>query len=329
VGALAFTVLVAGCDQRGIRVYRVPKEPPPWKLPAGWLEQEAGGMSTASFVVEGKDGKSAEISVVPFKGVVGQDVDLVNIVRDRFGLSPLRAEELNEQVERVDVGPVKGKLFEMAAGAAGSGVGEPTRFIIATAARENTSWFFRMSGPDSFVREQKPAFVEFLKSFAFMERPASEGRARLASTNARRVPKSVAGNAPNWTVPDHWQEQPATAMRLGSFLVTGQGGGKADVSVTMFPGDAGGTLANINRWRTQQLSLPAVQEADLGTLLSPLALPAGQALLADMTTTNKQTRLVAAIVPREGNTWFFKMMGDEAVVGAEKPSFIQFVQSMK
>ena len=116
-------------------------------------------------------------------------------------------------------------------------------------------------------------------------------------------------------------------MRLASFLVTGPGG-KADVSVTMFPGDAGGLLANINRWRTQQLGLPAVQEADLEKLLSPLELPAGRAMLADMSD-NKQTRLVAAIVPREGNTWFFKMMGDDAVVGAEKASLIQFVKSMK
>jgi hypothetical protein len=329
VGALCCIVLLAGCDRRDIRVYQIAKEPSPWKLPAGWQEQEPGGMSAASFVVEGKDGKIAEISVVPFKGVVGQDVDLVNVVRDRFGLPPLSAEELSKQVERVDVGPIKGKLFEMAAGTQGSGGGEPTRFVIATVARENTSWFFRMSGQDSLVREQKTAFVAFLKSFAFMERPASQGRARQASTNAKQMPKSVAGNAPNWTIPDHWQEQPATAMRLGSFLITGQGGGKADVSVTMFPGDAGGTLANINRWRTQQLNLPAVQEADLAKLMSPLELPTGAALLTDMTTDNKQTRLVAAIVPREGNTWFFKMMGDEAVVGAEKASLIEFVRSMK
>lgn len=327
--ALFILGLGAGCDRRDIRVYHVPKEPPPWKLPAGWQEQESGGMSVASFVVAGKDGRSADISVVPFKGVVGQDADLVNVVRDRFSLPPLTAEELGKQVERVEVGPIQGKLFEMAAGTAAGGSGEPTRFIIATAARENTSWFFRMSGQDSLVREQKPAFVGFLKSFAFVEKPASESRARRAGTNEKQPPSSPAGTAPNWSAPDNWQEQPATAMRLGSFLVTGLGGGKADVSVTMFPGDAGGTLANINRWRTQQLSLPAVPETDLDKLLSPLEVTAGKAMVVDMTTDNKQTRLIAAIVPRDGNTWFFKIMGDEAVVGAEKTGFIQFVQSMK
>ena len=70
-------------------------------------------------------------------------------------------------------------------------------------------------------------------------------------------------------------------------------------------------------------------EADLDKLLSPLEVTAGKAMVVDMTTDNKQTRLIAAIVPRDGNTWFFKIMGDEAVVGAEKTGFIQFVQSMK
>src|SRR5262245_55305749 len=171
---LCLVALAAGCDRREVRVYLVPKDPPPWKVPAGWQELEAGGMSTASFVVEGKDGKGAEISVVPFKGVVGQDADLVNVVRDRFGLPPLSPEELSKQVERVEVGPIQGKLFEMATGTTNSS-GDPTRFIIATAARDNTSWFFRMSGQDSLVREQKSAFLQFLKSFAFAERVASSG----------------------------------------------------------------------------------------------------------------------------------------------------------
>lgn len=324
--ALLFAGLAVGCDQRDIRVYRVPKEPPPWVLPAGWTEEEPTRLSLANFVVQGKDGQSAEISVVPLNGILAQDTELVNVARDRFKLPALSPDEVRKQTERVDIGPAKGSLFDMAAGPAGTGA-EATRLILATVTHDNTSWFFRMSGDDSLVREQKAAFVQFLKSFSFAEKPATEARARLASTNAKRVPPSAAANAPNWTVPDHWQEQPGNAMRLASFLVTGQGG-KADVSVTMFPGDAGGMLANINRWRTQQLSLPAVQESDLEKLLSPLELPTGRAMLADMTD-NKQTRLVAAIVPRDGNTWFFKMMGDEAVVGAEKASLIQFVKSMK
>ena len=155
-------MLAAGCDQRDIRVYRVPKEPPPWILPAGWSEEEPTRLSLANFVVQGKDGKSAEISVVPLNGIVTQDAELVNVARDRFKLPALSAEEVKRQTERVDIGPAKGSLFDMAADASGTGA-ESTRLILATVTRDNTSWFFRMSGDDALVREQKAAFVQFLK----------------------------------------------------------------------------------------------------------------------------------------------------------------------
>jgi hypothetical protein len=34
------------------------------------------------------------------------------------------------------------------------------------------------------------------------------------------------------------------------------------------------------------------------------------------------------IVPRGDSTWFFKLMGDDSVVAAEKGKFVQFVQSV-
>src|SRR5690348_14275732 len=53
----------------------------------------------------------------------------------------------------------------------------------------------------------------------------------------------------HWRLPEGWQEQAPSAMRLGSFLIVGKNGQKADVSVVPLTGDAGGDLANINRWR--------------------------------------------------------------------------------
>ena len=39
------------------------------------------------------------------------------------------------------------------------------------------------------------------------------------------------------------------------------------------------------------------------------------------------TRLLGAITAHNGNSWFFKLMGDEAAVAAQKRAFLQFVQS--
>ena len=101
----------------------------------------------------------------------------------------------------------------------------------------------------------------------------------------------------------------------------------------VFAGDAGGVLANVNRWRVQQLGLNAASESDLSQLMSSLDVPGGKAMLVDMSGRNQKTgeksRLISVIVPREGQTWFYKLMGDPAVAGREKTAFIKFVQSVR
>src|SRR5260370_32909508 len=58
-------------------------------------------------------------------------------------------------------------------------------------------------------------------------------------------------NPASWTKPDSWTEKALSEMRLGSFEVAGTNGESGDVSITAFPGDAGGLDSNINRWREQ------------------------------------------------------------------------------
>src|SRR6185436_15915682 len=94
-------------------------------------------------------------------------------------------------------------------------------------------------------------------------------------------------------------------------------------------GDGGGLVANVNRWR-QQLGLGAVSEAEVGNSLTSVDVSGGKATLVDMTgkdaKTGEPARLIAAIVPRQGQTWFFKLMGDAKVVEREKDAFTSFVR---
>ena len=94
--------------------------------------------------------------------------------------------------------------------------------------------------------------------------------------------------------------------------------------VSVFPGDTGGTLANVNRWR-RQLGLPEMQEGDLGSVVSALGSGNPQAKLVDLTNNNR--RLIGAIVPRGGSYWFYKMLGDTEAVTPQKDAFMQFAQS--
>jgi len=94
-------------------------------------------------------------------------------------------------------------------------------------------------------------------------------------------PADIVKLAIRWQTPPDWQEQPGDGVRQGSFLITGTDGAKADVSVITFPGDVGGDLANVNRWRAQ-IQLPPVSEAELPGALVRLAGPAGEFLLVDL-----------------------------------------------
>src|SRR5688572_18194483 len=63
-----------------------------------------------------------------------------------------------------------------------------------------------------------------------------------------------------WTAPSTWKAQAPTAMRLASFAIPTKAGKDLDFSVVMLSGEAGGLLANVNRWRGQ-IQLPPLTQA--------------------------------------------------------------------
>jgi len=130
----------------------------------------------------------------------------------------------------------------------------------------------------------------------------------------------------DWTVPSGWKEQPASAMRVGSFLVEGEGGQKADISVIPLSGAAGGDLSNINRWRGQ-IGLSPIAEADLPAQSRQIAPAGNKMLLVDYASNGM--RLVAAIHQKGERSWFFKMTGPDAWLEKVLPSFMKFLESLR
>lgn len=153
--------------------------------------------------------------------------------------------------------------------------------------------------------------------------PASDGG--MAGANVR----TAEGPALTWTAPEHWKAKPASAMRKGSYRVPGEGI-EADCSVTAFPGDVGGELANFNRWRNQ-LGLPPLPQADMDAVIARLEQNGLKFAVVEFVNrgADQPQRLVGALVPHEGATWFFKLVGPEELVAREKPAFFAFLQTVK
>ena len=130
-----------------------------------------------------------------------------------------------------------------------------------------------------------------------------------------------------WTAPAGWKEAPGNGMRVAT-LTPPPAAGKAEVTVIALPGDVGGELANVNRWRGQ-LALPPVGEADLPAARSELRSKLGALNLYDFTGTGtNKTRLVAGMLSVSGTTWFFKLMGDEKAVAAARPAFLKLLEGL-
>ncbi len=133
-----------------------------------------------------------------------------------------------------------------------------------------------------------------------------------------------------WTAPAHWTAKAASAMRKGSFSVKGDNGAVADLSITAFPGSTGGLLANLNRWRGQ-LALSALAENELAASLEHLDAGDLHFDVVDYsgTANGAPTRILGALVPHGSNTWFFKLMGPDALVAREKPAFLEFLHTVR
>ena len=135
----------------------------------------------------------------------------------------------------------------------------------------------------------------------------------------------------NWTTPAHWKPGPEKAMRKATFLIPGVNGALgAELAVTAFPGDVGGPLANVNRWRGQ-LSLPPLAEGDLTAALNHLDVGPLHLDYVELAAAGSPParRVLGALVPHAGATWFFKLDGPDAVVVQEKPAFLAFLQSLR
>lgn len=148
-----------------------------------------------------------------------------------------------------------------------------------------------------------------------------------AGAMANTAVTTASGAALTWTAPAHWKPKAASSMRKGSYTVTSDGvAGEADLAITAFPGDVGGDLANLNRWRGQ-VQLGPIGEAELASSAQRLERNGLKIMLVDVAGNGQ--RILGASVPYQGATWFFKLSGPDALVAKEKAAFTAFVDTIK
>jgi hypothetical protein len=279
------------------------------------------------------------VAVIPLPGVSKIELRSVNMWREELGLEEITSEELKAQSQTVDVGDAKGVMVELA-GNRGGEANEPDIGILgAVAERGNVTWFIKMAGDRDLVAQNKSQFVSYLKSLEFHDGAHDHGAAPVqvaqaeagekpVSTNTEKLPEGT--EKPSFEAPNNWKTKPPGPMITSAYTVQADGG-EAEVTVSKFPGDVGGMVANIQRWRGQLGLNPGTAEEARNSAQMLEVGGKKDAYMVDLKGTNVRTgktaRMISIGVPFQGETWFFKLMGDEVAVAKEKDAFVRFVVS--
>ena len=143
---------------------------------------------------------------------------------------------------------------------------------------------------------------------------------------------------PTWEVPDGWvsQELVSDAVRKAAWYISNAAAStEAEVTVVSFPGEAGGPLANVIRWRRQIGLEPLSSEALASEGSSTIRVGEVEAfyiflegLEAPEGASQPQSILACSVKPG-GHTWFFKMKGDAPLVAAQQETFRAFLKTVR
>ncbi len=347
--ALIFAAALSGCREAQVSYYRIPKEAVRpagslpgtaeadaavprlrWSAPEGWTVQPTGSVRVASFLIAAPDGRKADMAVTQFPGDVGGDLANVNRWRGQVQLAPLTEADFNQHVRTVTLPSGAFLLTEMRSETPLIEGTQHAAILGAWLKQPERTWFFKMAGEATLVESQRAPFHAFLESIAFESPAAMAAPAGASGTGADAHSHHDHPHLGRltWDVPASWSSKPLTQMRKGSYALKGADGAEADLSITSFPGEAGGLLDNLNRWRGQ-LQLGPLQQTELGDATSTLVSGDFRFTVVDYTSPAGDTRLLGAVLSFDGETVFFKAVGPTAVLEQQKPVFLQFLKSIK
>ena len=146
---------------------------------------------------------------------------------------------------------------------------------------------------------------------------------RIADAETEATPAPPENKQPRplrWVAPETWEEETPGQFQVALYRIAPG----ITAAVSRFPGDAGGTAANVNRWR-QQVGLEP--SPDTGGEAIALAESDGQARWFELK--GAERSILAAIIPVDGETWFFKLDSPTIALETARPGFMDFLKSIE
>lgn len=126
-----------------------------WSAPAHWQERAPGSVRKGSYTIVGDHGASGDLGITAFPGDTGGLHANINRWRGQIGLAAAGNTEIEQSIEHLNVNDLHIDFVEMVGP---SGI----RLLGAIVPHENSTWFFKLTGPDALIARERAAFRDFI-----------------------------------------------------------------------------------------------------------------------------------------------------------------------
>jgi hypothetical protein len=214
-----------------------------------------------------------------------------------------------------------------------------------------TGVYVKMVGPAQLVTDEVTNFINFVGSLqaeaddahggdtvagaapSGVELPPDHPPVAVSSEPAPTADSSggaASGQGYAWEAPEGWLRGPERNMRLVTYGI----GQASEAYVTPLGGEAGGELANINRW-LGQFGQPDISQAELDAMARVSVLDKEVAFL-EVSGTSKNMRGVAtpdqtmlgAAYSSPSGSLFVRLTGPSVEVAGQRDAFLEFCASL-
>lgn len=290
-----------------------------WVMPEQWGENPGmSGIMAGSFHIKTPMGPRGRIGVMPFRESV-ETTQIVNMFARELGHTDYNESSVQPLIAHKKLGD---RSFEVIRLEDMSGEEGPQKTALLALYRHNAqTWLFPFIADRVLVDKELENFYSFLQSTTLR---AGKTPVRAIAPSLPPAQPASSGHQPTWDAPEHWERKPATQMRVGNYAVSNEAGEALDFSITSFPGEVGGILANVNRW-LGQVGMSPTDEQGLSQYLSDRMIDEKPAKL--VLAESDEQALYAAILLHKGRSWFLKLMGDVNLARAEKENFLGLIDS--
>ena len=290
-----------------------------WVMPEQWGENPGmSGMMAGSFHIKTSLGPRGRIGVMPFRESV-ETTQIVNMFARELGHPDYNESSVQPLIAHKELGD---RSFEVIRLEDMSGEEDPPKTALLALYRHNAqTWLFPFIADRALIDKELENFYSFLQSTTLR---AGKTPVRAIAPSLPPAQPASSGHQPTWEAPEHWEHKPATPMRVGNYAVSNEAGEALDFSITSFPGEVGGILANVNRW-LGQVGMSPTDEQGLSQYLSDRMIDEKPAKL--VLAESDEQALYAAILLHKGRSWFLKLMGDVNLARAEKENFLGLIDS--